>query len=105
MKGNSLKKAGLTAGIFALGAAAGSVLALLYAPASGKVTRKRIASGFRSAGRSTVRQLNQTRKVLAKKAGALRNAATEKIGDTREWLLERVSNGNGKHHAMTRRSH
>lgn len=105
MKGNSLKKVGLTAGMFALGAAAGSALALLYAPASGKVTRKRIGAGFRNAGRSTVRQLKQTRKVLAKRAGALREAATEKLGDTREWLLERVANGNGKHHALPRKSH
>ena len=105
MKGNQLGKLGRNAGLLALGAAAGSVLALLFAPASGKVTRKRIGSSLRGMGRSTARQLNQTKRMLAKKAGALRNAASEKIGDTREWLLERVASGNGKAHALPRRAH
>ncbi len=81
-----LKEAGQAAGVFALGAAVGSILALLYAPASGKVTRKRIGN-----------KVKQTQKLLAKKATNLREAATEKFGETREWLMERVSNGNGKH--------
>lgn len=104
MKGNQLGKLGRNAGLFALGAAAGSVLALLFAPASGKATRKRIMYKVRGLGRSTARQLNQTKRVLAKKVGSLKHVATEKIGDTREWLLERVAT-NGRHHAMPRRAH
>lgn len=105
MKGNQLGRLGRNAGLFALGAAAGSVLALLFAPASGSVTRKRIGYKIRGMGRSTVRQLSRTQRVLAKKAGALKNAASEKLEDTREWLLERVASGNGKHHALPRRAH
>ena len=105
MKGNPLVKLGRNAGLFALGAAAGSLFALLFAPASGMVTRKRIGYKIRGLGRSTARQLNQTRRVLAKKVGGLKSAASEKIEDTREWLLERVASGNGKHHATSRRAH
>ena len=80
-------------GAFALGATAGSTLALLFAPASGRLTRKRLVSQFRSAGRSVSKQLKYTKRALAQKAGNLKEVAAEKIGDTREWLLERVSNG------------
>ena len=104
MKGNRLGKWGKNAGWAALGAAAGSAAALLCAPASGKATRKRIASEFRSMGRSTTRQLNQTKRMLAKKARVLRGAASEKIEDTRGWLLEKVSTGNGRHHPAARRA-
>ena len=87
MKGNSRwSQLGQTAGSFAIGAAAGSVLALLFAPASGQVVRKRIGH-----------QLKQTEKLLAKKAVALREAAMDKLGETREWFVGRVRNGNGKH--------
>ena len=96
MKGNSIKKWGPAVGSFAAGAAAGSVLALLYAPASGKVTRKRIGMKFRSVGQSTNRQIKLAKKVLLKKAEGLRDAAGKKLGSTRDWLVERVSNGNGK---------
>ena len=81
-----LKQAGLAAGAFALGAAIGSSLALLYAPASGKVTRKRISNRF-----------HQAQRQLAKKAGKLRETAVERIGQTKEWMMEHVPNGNGKH--------
>ncbi|MBI3332479.1 MAG: YtxH domain-containing protein [Candidatus Omnitrophica bacterium] len=87
MKGNGhWSQLGQTAGSFAAGAAAGSILALLFAPASGRVTRKRIGH-----------QLKQAEKLVAKKASVLREAAMEKLGDTRDWLVERVRNGNGKH--------
>ena len=96
MKGNPRwGKFGQNLGLFALGAAAGSTLALLYAPASGRMTRKRITLKFRSLERSTGRQLQKTKKLLAKKAKDLREVATERLGNTREWLVERV--GNGKH--------
>ena len=104
MKGNRLAKVGKNAGWVALGLAAGSTLALLFAPASGKTTRKRLGYQFRNLGKSTTRQLKQTRKVLAKKVGYFRDAASDKIEDTREWLLERVT-ANGKPHPMPRRAH
>ena len=97
MKGNRNPGWRRTLGAFAVGAAAGSATALLLAPASGRVTRKRIAGEFRSLGRSTARQIRQTRRLLVRKAGALKETAVERLGEGREWLLERVSNGNGKH--------
>lgn len=93
-----------TAGAFALGAAAGGAAALLLAPASGKATRKKLASKFRTMGRSAARGIQHSKKLLAKKAGYLKEAAVDRIGDTREWIMERVSNGNGKHHALPRRA-
>ena len=92
---------GQTVGAFALGATAGSIIALLYAPASGRATRKRIGLKFRTLERSTGRQLLKAKKLLAKKAENLREAASEKLGNTREWLVERVG-GNGKH-SLSRR--
>lgn len=103
MKGNrnlNLKKYAPAAGAFAIGAAAGAASALLLAPASGKVTRKRLTTKFRSMGRSAVKQLNQSKRLLAKKAVLLKDATAGRLGDTRDWILERIPNGNGKHHAM-----
>ena len=58
MKGNPRwNRAGQNLGLFTLGATAGSILALLCAPASGRVTRKRIGMKFRSLERPTGRQL------------------------------------------------
>ena len=75
---------GRAIGAFTLGAAAGSVLALLYAPASGKVTRKRIAMKLRT--------FKQT---AAHRLGDLREVATEKVSDARRWVLDRISSSNG----------
>lgn len=98
MKGNrGWGRVGLATGTFAIGAAAGSVLALLFAPASGRAIRKRIGHQFK-----------QTQKLLAKKTGVLREAALDKLGETREWLQERVlahSNGNGKRSLRRRALH
>ena len=102
MKGNRNFKLGQVAGAFALGATAGSAAALLLAPASGQATRKRLASKFRSMGRSATRGLQQSRKLLAKRADLWKDAAVERIGDTREWLMERIPNG--KHRPMPRRA-
>ena len=102
MKANS-KNRWLLGGTFALGATAGSALALLLAPTSGKVLRKQIGTGFKSVGRSTAKRIQQTRKVLIRKADHIREAALEKLGDTREWLMEKVSNGNGRHHVAPAR--
>ena len=104
MKGNRNLKLGPMAGVFALGAAAGSAAALLLAPASGRATRKKLVSKFRSMGRSAARQLNYSKKLLAKKAVLLKDTAAERLGDTREWIMERIPNGNGKRHAMPHRA-
>lgn len=89
MKPIQRAKWGKTAGAFALGAAAGSTLALLYAPTSGRVTRKKIGQG-----------VSRAQKVLARKAELLKDAATEKLTDTKEWLVTRI--GNGRHPAPRR---
>lgn len=92
-------------GTFALGAAAGSIVALLVAPASGRATRKRIGLKIRTLQRSATRQLGQTKKLLARRAGSLRDAATQKINHAREWVAERVTNGNGRRPARHRAVH
>ncbi len=104
MKGSRNLKLGQVAGAFALGATAGSAAALLLAPASGRATRKRLVTKFRSMGRSATRGLQQSKKLLAKKAVLWKDATAERLGDTREWLMERIPNGNGKHHPMPRRA-
>ena len=103
MKGNrSWKQLGQSTGAFALGATAGSVIALLFAPASGKVTRRRIGMKFRTLQHSTVRSLKQAKKLILKKAENLREVATKKIGNLRESL---VTNGNGKRSLQRRVVH
>lgn len=84
-------------GAFALGATAGSILALLSAPASGRMTRKRIGMKFRTLQNSTARQVKQTKKLLLKKAANLRHVAAGKLVSTRKWINQNVSNGSGKH--------
>lgn len=90
-----------TATAFTLGAATGSILALLYAPASGQMTRRRLAMRVRTLRRDTIRRLGQTQRVLATKAGRVREAATE-------WIAEHVPHGNGRHplrHRAVRHAH
>lgn len=89
---------GNMAGIFTLGAAVGSVMALLYAPASGKATRKKIGLKFKSVQRATAQQVLRTKKLLTQKAGILGNVAVEKLDGTREWLA-RI----GTNHSAPRR--
>lgn len=76
---------------FGLGAAAGSIIALLYAPASGKVTRRKLAMRAQALRKNAVRRIGQTQKVLAGKAIEVREAATE-------WLAEHMPNTNGNGH-------
>jgi gas vesicle protein len=97
-RGGSRKQLAKTLGVFALGAAAGSAVALLTAPASGKVTRKRIGMKFRSVKNAAGKQIKGAKKLLSQKALVLRREAAEKIGKSREWLVDRMAtNGNGKH--------
>ena len=98
MKGNRNKQWGWTAGAFALGASTAAAATLFLAPASGRATRRKLVSKFRSMGRSANRQLLQSKRLLAKKAEYLKEAAVDRIGDTREWIMERIPNGNGSRH-------
>lgn len=82
-----------TVGAFALGATLGSIIALLCAPASGKVTRRRIALKVRAMRQQTIRQLGRTKKLLARKAEDLREATTERFLHAREWVAGQVANG------------
>ena len=90
--GNVLK----TAGVFALGAGIGSIVALLFAPASGKVTRRKIGYKLQAMRRSTVKQLKQTRRVLIAKADDAREAASQQLNHARAWITTRMTNGHGK---------
>lgn len=94
---------GKTAGAFALGATAGSVAALLLAPNSGKVIRRKLGMSFRSLKSSSVRQMKQAKKLLLKKADYFKGVASEKLGATRQWLVHKVSNSNHKN-AVRRRA-
>ena len=106
MKPNRLpREFGKWCGLFAIGAAAGSLCGLLLAPASGRVTRKRIAMKFKSLELEGNRQIKQAKKLLVKKAEDLRDVANEKLSQTREWLVERVVAGNGKHPSHRRLVH
>ena len=87
-------------GFFALGAATGGIFALLYAPASGQVTRRRIGMRLRTVQRRTIRQIGQARRVLARKAVYLREAATERLADAGQWVAGHVTNG---HSTATKR--
>ena len=88
MKGNQPRGGrGLALAAFALGATAGSMLALLFAPASGRVTRKRLAQSVCKFQRVGLRKIGQATHVLAAKVGDAKEAATE-------WISEHV---NGKH--------
>lgn len=80
---------GKTVAAFAIGAAVGSALALLFAPASGKVTRKRLAQGVRRLQKTGIRKIGKATRAIALKVGNAREAAGE-------WFTQRV-NGHGKH--------
>jgi len=70
-----------TVAAFGLGATIGSVIALLYAPVSGKVTRQRLALRARNLQKTALRRIGRTQRVLANKAESVREAATEWISD------------------------
>ena len=93
MKENRQRGTGLRTFVaFALGATVGSIVALLYAPASGQVTRRRLAMKARTLQRAALRRLGETQRALATKAESVREAAAEWIGD-------HVPHGNGRHTA------
>ena len=92
-----------TLGIFTLGASAGSIVALLYAPASGKVTRRRLALQARALRQRAAKEFTRTQKLLARRAGDLRDATTEQLTHAREWVVDRVTNGHGGRQTNRRR--
>lgn len=86
-----------TVGTFALGAATGGIIALLFAPASGKVTRKRIGMKVKALQRAAATKLTQAQRVLARRAEGLRDVAAERIHDAREWVVDHMpTNGHAK---------
>ena len=96
MKEQRRSTKGKTVAAFALGATIGSIVALLYAPASGKVTRQRLAMKAREARRDAERKLAQARRTLAHRAVEVRETA-------QEWIHERMQNGNGHRRPSLRR--
>ncbi len=84
MRENRHRGIGIAATAFAVGATAGSLIALLFAPVPGKVTRKRLAMRLRTAQRSAADRME------------------EGLTQAREWLVERVADGNGRHHPRHR---
>ena len=94
-----------TTGAFALGAALGSLATLLYAPTSGRVIRKRINQKFQALQTQANRRLIRAKKVLVKQADMLRDTATDKIADAREWVVEHMPNGHAKRPARHRVHH
>lgn len=72
---------GRTVGVFALGATLGSLVALLFAPADGRTTRKQIGLKVRE---------------LQTNAKQMQRSATRKIRDARMWVLDHMPNGHVK---------
>ncbi len=82
-----------TLAAFAAGAAIGSVTALLTAPASGAVTRRRLGKQVKRIKQNTARGIARTRKQLIHKADGVREQAAESLSSAREWMVTRVQNG------------
>lgn len=83
---------GKTIAAFAIGAAAGSVLALLFAPASGQATRKRLVQNMRKLKKDGLRKIGKATHVIVARVGDAKEAAGE-------WLTQRV-NGHAKRHPV-----
>ena len=94
-----------TIGLFSLGAAVGSGVALLFAPASGRVTRRRIAQKLRYTQRVAAQKLGRAGKVIARQAVNLREAATERIYSAKDWVAGHVTNGHATRRSTRRAAH
>ena len=79
-----------TLGAFVFGATAGSLLTLLYAPASGSVTRRRLAMQAKNLQRAAARQFGKTQRELITKAQRAQRVA-------KGWIAEHVPHSNGRH--------
>ena len=77
-----------TIGVFALGTAVGGIVALLFAPCSGREMR---------------RQIRLKANALKRNAEELRDTAAEKLSVARTWVMNHVSNGHAKR--LPRRRH
>ena len=77
-----------TVGAFALGTAIGGIVALLFAPCSGRETR---------------RQIRLKTQALRRNAEELRETAAERFAVARTWVLNHVPNGHAKR--LPRRRH
>lgn len=89
--GLRVQQAAQLAGVFTLGAALGSVIAIFCAPASGRVIRKRLLRRIQTTQRSAMRQLNRTRHQLVAQAT-----------QAREWVTEHLPT-NGQRRPLRRR--
>lgn len=87
---------GQTVSAFTLGATAGSMMALLFAPKSGEATRRQIGRQVRAWQRATVRELRQRGRMVAGRAAQWRQTAAEQLGQARVWLTPRPASHNGK---------
>ena len=83
---------------FILGAVTGGVVALLSAPASGRVTRRLLTRRARIAERRLERQLSTTRRQLIKRAEHSCEAATD-------WISARVLNGQARRPSRVTNGH
>jgi hypothetical protein len=72
---------GRTVGAFAVGATLGSLVALLFAPADGRTTRRQIGLKVRE---------------LQSNAKQLQRDATRKIRYARAWVMDHMPNGHAK---------
>lgn len=76
----------------------GSIIALLYAPASGQVTRRRLAMRAQDLKRKAARRLGRTQRRLVNRAEVVRERA-------QEWITEHMPHTNGNGHAKRRAVH
>jgi len=92
MKQHRGRRAGLlqATASFALGAVTGGIVALLYAPTSGQVTRRRLLMKARGLQRTAVRRFGRAQRALATKAERVREAAAG-------WVTDRFPARNGRH--------
>lgn len=92
MKRNRGRQAGLlqATASFVLGAVTGGIVALLYAPTSGQVTRRRLLMKARGLQRTAVQRLGRAQRALATKAERVREAAAG-------WVTDRFPARNGRH--------
>ncbi|MBI3010203.1 MAG: YtxH domain-containing protein [Candidatus Omnitrophica bacterium] len=92
------KRIAQTVAAFSAGATLGSLLALLYAPASGNATRRRIGMQVRSFQKTATRKLQRTGRGLVSQAKHAGTAASH-------WINQHVPNGNGRQAIRRRRVH
>lgn len=86
---------------FAFGATAAAAIALLTAPASGKITRKRIGSKLRKVGRAMGRNVVKAEKQAERKLSKLQRetrrnvrktgkVASKQVVQARKWVTEHM---------------